>query len=139
VKKNKFVYHVRSNLPMRSTLLGSRLYLKVTFFLSNHWTFHRNWTPFKRSPFLKDHFSLSQRWPLNTYLTTWYTWFITWFVTRVTQWTQLVEQDLLTYESINIRLIQSTLKIQKGQSKGQRRETSNIVYMRWRQIKTKAQ
>jgi hypothetical protein len=47
---------VQSSLPMRSPLLSSHLYLKVTFFLSCHGKVHMNWTSFKRSPVLKNHF-----------------------------------------------------------------------------------
>ena len=43
--------------------------LKGYFFLSCHRIVHINWTSFKRSPVLEDHFSLSQMWPLNTDLT----------------------------------------------------------------------
>jgi hypothetical protein len=46
---------VQSNLPMRSPLLSSHMYWKVTFYLSCHKTFYMNWTSFKRAPVLKDH------------------------------------------------------------------------------------
>ena len=64
-----FTNNLQSNLPMRSPLLSSHLYENVTFFLSCHRKDHMNWTSFKRSPVLKDHFALSQSWPLNTGLT----------------------------------------------------------------------
>ena len=38
-------------------------------FLSCHIKFHMNWTSFRRSPVLKDHFFSPQRWPFNTVLT----------------------------------------------------------------------
>jgi hypothetical protein len=43
---------VQSNLTMRSPLLSSHLYQKVTFFFSCHSKFHINSTSFKRSPVL---------------------------------------------------------------------------------------
>ena len=41
---------------MRAPLLCSRLYQKVIFFLFSHSKSHLNWTSFKRSPVLCDHF-----------------------------------------------------------------------------------
>ena len=52
-----------------SPLLSSHLCLKVTLFLSHYRKFHMNWTSFKRWPVLKNHFSMSQMWPLNGGLT----------------------------------------------------------------------
>ena len=60
------ITQVQSNMFMQSSLLSSYLCYKVTFFLSCHKMFQMNWTFFKRSPVLKSHFSLSQRWLLNT-------------------------------------------------------------------------
>ena len=51
-----FRINIQSNLPMWSPLLSSHLYWKVTFLLSCHRKFHMNWTSFKRSPVLNDHF-----------------------------------------------------------------------------------
>jgi hypothetical protein len=48
--------------------------IKRSPFLSCHRTFHMNWSSFKKSLVWKGHFSLSQRWPLNTGLTTWIFW-----------------------------------------------------------------
>jgi hypothetical protein len=44
---------------MWSPLLSSHLYDKVFLFLSSHRKFHMNWTSFKRSYVLWDHFYLS--------------------------------------------------------------------------------
>ena len=66
---------------MWSSLLRGYLYWKVTDSLSHHRQFHKNWTSFKRSPVLKDHFFFIQRWHLNTGLTLYeyHTCQLTWF------------------------------------------------------------
>ena len=51
---------IQLNLP---TSIKQSPVLKVTFFLSCHRNFHMNWTSFKRSSVLKDHFSFAL-WPV---------------------------------------------------------------------------